>query len=828
MLPPINPAGPPRSIPPSSAEPFVPDLSEGAETGVYLALLELLDEGLIITGDEVIIDANSAACRLLERDYRQIAGRPLAEIFPSERAFLEARTRLFIQGEMRGSLRVALPGGRHRDFRFIAAARLRPGIHALILSRDWLAETAPESVIEAPVSARQNDLWPRLAAALSQPVIVLDAAGVVAAANAAALALSGLDRAAFIGRPVEAALAIDWAADGAPLAQVRPAGGAESLMARILAGPHPGWRLLVLPAPGNMKNAVPAMMRNAAPVLSDGGVGARAPAADVFEAAGQAMFVCDGAGRIAAVNRAFAALTGYSREEAVGKEPSALGLDSTNSENGSAMRQVLAETGQWQGEIVGRRKDGAVYPGWLSLSVSNDAPAAESQTGVLTDLSARNRAEARGDYPGERDVLTGLPGRQRLARCFSAAAGEVLSQHRRSVGVLCIRPESFDAIRREYGANAGDAVLRQTARRLLAVLPSGARAAREDGDTFFVLLPGLEQENEALRAAGLLLAALDVPFETGQSLTQAGAGIGVALFPADGDTFDILCGRAEAALLRARQGGGGCQRYTPDLDGPGIMRRVFETRLRHAIGREELAVHFQPLVDARDGRVCAGEALLRWQHPDLGLVPFRSFGGVARDSGLISSLGDWALRTACLAAAGWKAAAGGDAPVVTVNIAIEQIMQPGFAGRVQQALADAALPPARLELDIDEQILGEDGACVADTLATLAGLGVRLAVDDFGRGASAIPKLKRYPLQALKLDPALVRDVGRSEESEAIVEAIASMADVLGLRIFARGVEDGAQQAFLSALGCHLQQGPLFGKPMTQAEFASFLAGGGI
>ena len=230
-------------------EPFIPDFSEGMETGLYLALFELFDEGLVITGDEVVLEANSAACRLLERDYRQVAGRPLADLFPSEREFLDARARLFIRGETRGSLRVSLPEKRDRELRFVAAARLRPGLHALILSPAQGAESpfAPPSV---------DTVWPRLAAALEQPVIVIDDQGRVAAANAAALGTLGFARADLVGHVLESRLAVTWPAHGEPqLVRIETPGSAESLSGRILPGPKPEWQLLILPPASRTKAA---------------------------------------------------------------------------------------------------------------------------------------------------------------------------------------------------------------------------------------------------------------------------------------------------------------------------------------------------------------------------------------------------------------------------------------------------------------------------------------------------------------------------------------------------------------------------------------------
>ncbi len=230
-MPPIppKPARPPH-------EPFVADFSEGLETGLYLALLELIDEGLIITGDEVMIDANSAACRLLERDYRQIVGHPLSELFPSERAFLAARERLLIQGEMRGSIQVVLPGGRRRDLRFIAAARLRPGMHALILSPDIVAEAYGSGLAPA-----EDRVWPKLAAALDQPIIVLDDNGRVQALNAPATRLPGIDGLDLRGEMLEGTVPIEWPAPHEP-----PVARVAGVRARILPGPRGGWRILLL------------------------------------------------------------------------------------------------------------------------------------------------------------------------------------------------------------------------------------------------------------------------------------------------------------------------------------------------------------------------------------------------------------------------------------------------------------------------------------------------------------------------------------------------------------------------------------------------------
>lgn len=437
----MNIPGRPSGLPSSALEPFVADLSEGAEAGVYLALLELIEEGLIITGDELILDANSAACRLLERDYRQLAGRSLATLFADEKTFLDARARLLIQAERHSQLDFVLPNGKTRELKVLCAPRLRPGIHALVLS--------PSSSSPVRTSARVD--------------------------------------------------------------------AAESPFAAHL---DPGGR--VLKRPGSLLDAAAA----------------------------------------------------------------------------------------WH---------------------------------------------------------------------------------------------------------------------------------------------------------------------------EAGA------------------------------------------DG-------FETGLRRALANNDLSLHFQPLIDTRSKRLRAGEALLRWQHPTLGELPFGRFKSSIRDPQLIAQLGDWILNSACRSARTWRS---GETPAtadvgLTVNIATEQLLQGDFAECVRLVLEDSELAPARLELDLDEKILESDSPKLLSTLKALNAMGVRLAIDDFGRGLSSIPRLRRYPVKTIKLDPDLVRGVGHDEDSEAIVEAVASLATTLGLEVFARGVESPAQRDFLCALDCHLQQGPLFGQPMTAQEFSHFVRSTGV
>lgn len=709
MLQPVNPAGRPRGQDDPS-DPFVPDLSEGAETGVYLALLELLDEGLIITGDEVILDANGAACRLLERDYRQIAGRPLVDLFPSERDFLDARARLFIHGENRGSIRLSVAAGQVKDFRFIAAARLRPGIHALILAPEYQPATRG-------AQTQHDALWPRLAAALAQPVIVIDDKDRISAANSAALSTLGVERDALVGQPIGVRLDVTWPVAGEQsFAEVRTETTPETILARILPGPRPGWRLLLLP-----------------------------PAAHV----------------------------------------PTMGIDHLPADDQTVRADVRPDP-----------------------------------LGPLHGGTARN--DTRAMYLTSHDLLTGLPNRRLFEARFADATARA-RQRRCSIAVMRVDLDGFKGINREFGDDTGDAAMQQAARRIAAAVAPDGLAARERSDSFLVLLPDVDLAGEAERCAETLRLALAQPFHIlGHDVTLT-ASVGVALYPQDGQPLNALLACARAALDHARRlGRNQVRMYHPEADRADVERHHFASGLRHAIELQQLDLHFQPLVDVRTRQVRAGEALLRWNHPKIGQLPFSRFIGAVRDGSLIAKLGDWVLHSACHHAQTWPQICG-RAITLTVNVAIEQVLQGDLAASVASALARSGLPAPRLELDLDEQVFEEDSPQITATLQTLAALGVKLAIDDFGRGLSSIPRLKRHPVSAVKLHPEVVRGVGKSEHDEAIVEAIACMAAPLGLEVLARGVDNEAQQAFLSALECHLQQGPLFGPVVTAEDFRTFL-----
>jgi len=411
------------------------------------------------------------------------------------------------------------------------------------------------------------------------------------------------------------------------------------------------------------------------------------------------------------------------------------------------------------------------------------------------------------------DPLTGLANRRMLEARFGDCAVRAAGRHG-SIAIVRLDLDGFAAVNRSLGESAGDEILRCIARRLAATAGSAALVARERSDSFIVLLPEPDLPGSAEQFADRLLRAVAEPFEFGGGPQRITASAGLALYPQDGRNLDTLLRNAKGALEQAlRLGGNCCSAFHTRLDGPGFDSSQLERGLRHALQADELALHFQPLVDARSGRTHAGEALLRWRHPDLGLLPYRQFMGAVGDPRLLADVGDWVLATACHHAADWPPAHDGTRLRLTVNVSVEQLMRGDFAARVAAALRTSGLKADRLELDLDEKVLALDSPTLAATLERIAATGVRLSIDDFGTGYSSLAYLKRLPIQELKIDKAFVRDAPTDPDDAALVEIILAVATHLRLRVVAEGVETEAQAAFLNARAEVIHQGYLYGKP---------------
>ncbi|HKJ77277.1 MAG TPA: EAL domain-containing protein, partial [Gammaproteobacteria bacterium] len=547
-------------------------------------------------------------------------------------------------------------------------------------------------------------------------------------------------------------------------------------------------------------------------------------AASVFEGSQEGILITAPDHRILRVNQAFCTLTGFGQAEVEGT--GLRDLLSTHQDREGMLRhldQAMELTGAWEGELHYRRKDGSGFPAWHHLTAIRDGHGrVERYIGIFTDISEKKKSENRIYRLAHYDPLTDLPNRILLQERLDHA----LERSRRkgeTLALLFIDLDRFKNINDSLGHAVGDRLLQVVARRLGNAVREQDTVARLGGDEFLVLLEGLEDLEDAGLVARKMLDVIDETIRLGGREVYIGASIGISLFPNDGDTVEALIKNADTAMYRAKEHGrNNYQYYTPELTRLSLERLELETGLRRAIERRELEVYYQPQADL-DGRFCGAEALLRWHHGELGMVPPDRFIPLAEESGLIESIGRWVLTSACEEARGWQQ------PLrVAVNLSGQQILYGDIVGTVREVLEETGLPPERLELEITEGfVLGHAEQGIA-TLERLRELGVDLAVDDFGTGYSSLSYLKRLPITRLKIDRSFVADLPGDPDDAAIASTIIVMARNLGLEVIAEGVETAEQLAFLREQGCEAYQGFYLGRPVPADAFRDAAEAGRI
>lgn len=549
-------------------------------------------------------------------------------------------------------------------------------------------------------------------------------------------------------------------------------------------------------------------------------------AAAVFDHTSEGIIITDRAPRIIATNRAFTQLTGYRESEVLGHNPSLLASGRHDADFFQAMWRALQQQGHWRGEILNRHRNGEVQPHWLNINALRTEQGEVSHyVGVFSDIRDMKRSEAQIERLAHRDPLTDLPNRllfrTRLEQALTRAAA-IGGQ----LAVLLVDLDGFRHINDSLGHGLGDAALCAVARRLQGLVGATETVARFSGDEFALLLEATADINhQASQLAERILANLARPLEWAETNVLISASIGIALYPDDAGDVAALLQNSDAALYQARESGGGTYRhYARALSDYARDRVMLSADLHRAIARDELVLHYQPQVDGRAGQVRGLEALVRWQHPQRGMLPPDLFIRVAEESGLIVPLGEWVLRQACTQFQAWLQA-GVPCGRLAVNCSGGQVQRSDLTATVMGILGATGLAPERLELELTESFVMDLRDQAPRLLADLKRHGIAVAMDDFGTGYSSLAYLKGLPFNTIKIDRSFIQELPDDLASTAIVEAIVALGRNLGFAVVAEGVEHAAQREFLLAAGCDLAQGYLYSPPVPAAMVPDLIAG---
>jgi len=554
--------------------------------------------------------------------------------------------------------------------------------------------------------------------------------------------------------------------------------------------------------------------------------GALRIAATAFESQ-EGMVITDANSVILRVNRAFTETTGYTAEEAVGQTPRLLSSGRHDTAFYAEMWESIKRTGGWQGEIWDRRKNGEVYPEWLTITaVKSDDGSVTHYVGTHTDITARKVAEDEIKHLAFYDSLTQLPNRRLLLdRLQQALASSARSGS--NGALLFIDLDNFKTLNDTLGHEKGDLLLQQVAQRLATCVREGDTVARFGGDEFVVMLEDLSENPEEAATqtetvGEKILATLNQPYLLAGYENRSTPSIGLTLFNGHRNSIEELLKQADLAMYQSKTAGRNTLRFfDPEMQAIVTDRAALEVELREAVRQQQFILYYQPQV-VGDGRLTGAEALVRWRHPRRGMVSPTEFIGLAEETGLILPLGHWVLETACAQLAKWAAQPNTAHLSLAVNVSAHQFRQDDFVAQVLAVLGSTGANPQRLKLELTESLLVSN---VENTIAKMTALkaqGVGFSLDDFGTGYSSLSYLKRLPLDQLKIDQSFVRDILIDPNDAAIAKMVVALAESLGLTVIAEGVEIEAQRNFLARQGCHAYQGYLFSRPLPLDEFEEF------
>ncbi|MCG7866616.1 MAG: EAL domain-containing protein [Candidatus Thiodiazotropha taylori] len=549
-------------------------------------------------------------------------------------------------------------------------------------------------------------------------------------------------------------------------------------------------------------------------------------AAQIIEHTMEAVLITDIDGTIESANPAFSEITGYNQAEIISKHPRQLISAKHSPEFLSELWDHVKSTGSWRGELWNQRKNGEIYPVWMTISCVRDQQGeALHYVMVFSDITSLKQTQSQLEHLAHHDSLTNLPNRLLFEDRLEHALAQAKRQ-KRQLAVLFLDLDRFKNINDSLGHAMGDELLKEVAKRLQNILRDDDTAARLGGDEFTVLVENLEDPSQAAVVAAKIQDKFKAPFKIAGRELHVTASIGISIFPEDGKDVADLTKNADAAMYQAKeQGRNNYRYYTSELTRSAFERLLLETELRSALKEDQLLLYYQPQISLKNGEMTGAEALLRWHHPRLGIIPPARFIPLAEESGLIHEIGNWVLNEACQQTR-YLYKQGIFQGRMAINLSVRQIMQTDLILRFEQIIAESGCPPDMLQLEVTEGIFMGQMKNSVPVLDVFKKLGVSIAIDDFGTGYSSLSYLKQLPIDKLKIDRSFIRDMPHDSDAVAITQAIISLGKNLGLRITAEGIETMAQQSLLQKMGCQEGQGYLYSPPVPGEIFEQMLMEG--
>ena len=542
----------------------------------------------------------------------------------------------------------------------------------------------------------------------------------------------------------------------------------------------------------------------------------------------QGMVISDTDCNILRVNQAFAEITGYPAGEVVGRKTNLLKSGRHDANFYSAMWEKIKRDGMWSGEIWNRHKDGRIYPEWLTITAAKgDSGDIRYYIGAFHDISQQKETENRIKELAFYDPLTGLPNRRLLMDRLSQALA-ANARKKSCGGVLFFDLDNFKTLNDTHGHAMGDLLLQQVAERLKECVRDADTLARLGGDEFVVMLEDLsEDRREAATQVEIvgqkILSTINKPYDLPTNSYLGSASIGATLFDEDQESADEILKKADIAMYQAKAAGRNSFRFfDPNLQAAVKARAAMEADLRHGLRENQFLLYYQPQVDG-GGNLTGAEALVRWRHPERGMVSPADFITLAEETGLILFLGQWVLQTGCAQLAAWADQPDMAHLSLAINVSARQFRQEDFVDQVLTTVTRTGANPQKLKLELTESMLFENVSDVVAKMNALKACGITFSLDDFGTGYSSLSYLKRLPLDQLKIDQSFVRDMLADANYGAIAQTIIALGQNLDLMVIAEGVETMEQRDFLATQGCHAYQGYLFGRPVPVEEFENFL-----